>query len=121
MGDASLRVQTKYPSADALLRVVGASLQRGSLRVPIHVAFEQTFELILASLDGEEAVCGTAEVIEHAGDATWVRFLSASPASGTDPARCVLVDTEVMSPASLAGKSEAFESVTVVNDVLAGL
>lgn len=116
MGDALLRVQTKYPSAQALLLVVGPSLQRGSLRVPLHVAFEQPFELSLVSLDGEEAVCGTAEVVEHAGDATWVRFLSASADSASEPARCVLVDTEVMSPASLASKADAFDVITAVSD-----
>lgn len=84
--------------------------------MPIPVSFEQPFELILASLDGEEAVCGTAEIVEHAGDATWVRFLSASPDSATETARCVLVDTEVMSPASLAVKPDAFEVVTAVSD-----
>lgn len=111
MGDASLRVQTKYPSTGELLRVVGPSLQRGSLRVPVHVAFDQPFALILVSLDGEEAISGTAEVVEHAGDATWVRFLSAAPDSTTEPARCVLVDTEVMSPVALTAKAEAFEAV----------
>jgi hypothetical protein len=119
MGDASLRVQTKYPNAEALLHVVGATLQRGALRVPIHVAFEQPFELILASLDGDEPVSGRAEVVEHAGDATWVRFLSASPDS-TEPARCVLVDTEVMSPASLTARAETFEAITAAVSTAAG-
>jgi hypothetical protein len=99
MGEAILHVQTKYPSAESLRLVVGASLKRGSLCVPLPVVFEQTFELVLASLDGVEAVSGEAEVVEHAGDATWVRFLSARTAEDT---RCVLVDTEVMSPAPLA-------------------
>lgn len=99
MGDAVLHVQTKYPSAESLRLVVGASLKRGSLCVPLPVRFEHTFELVLASLDGVEAVSGEAEVVEQAGDTTWVRFLSAR---GAEDTRCVLVDTEVMSPAPLA-------------------
>src|ERR1043165_3372354 len=124
MGDA-LRVQTKFATATDLLNVVGGALERGSLRLPLHLRFSTPFEVTLVAADGAEAVRGTAEVVEHAGHATWIRFVSAAPEQGgDDSARCMLADVDVDIPGPQAAavetvassSSEAFEAITAVNN-----
>src|SRR3954468_22051360 len=100
MGEAAVRVQTRFIDARALMDAVGASLLRGSLRLPIQLRFAQPFEVVLVAADGSEAVRGSAEVVENAGHATWIRFLSATPElPGDDSARCMLADVDVTTPA----------------------
>jgi hypothetical protein len=125
MGDAALRVQTKFSTAESLLAAAGSALVRGSLRLPLPLKFDTPFEVTLVAADGTEAVRGTAEIVEHAGHATWIRFLSAEPESpGDDSVRCMLADVDVditgpqeavVQPVA-SSSSEAFEAITAVNN-----
>jgi hypothetical protein len=107
-----------------LIAAAGSALLRGSLRLPLPLKFETPFEVTLVAADGTEAVRGAAEIIEHAGHATWIRFLSAEPESpGDDSSRCMLADVDVditgpkeavVEPVA-SSSSEAFEAITAVN------
>ncbi|HUS29691.1 MAG TPA: PEGA domain-containing protein [Kofleriaceae bacterium] len=125
MGDAALKVQTRFATAVELLKAVGTALERGSLRLPLPLKFETPFKVTLVAANGAEAVRGTAEIVEHAGHATWIRFLSAGPElPGDDASRCMLADVDVdvtgpqeavVEPAA-SSTSEAFDAITAVND-----
>lgn len=125
MGDAALRVQTKFATSESLIAAAGSALLRGSLRLPLPLKFETPFEVTLVAADGTEAVRGTAEIVEDAGHATWIRFLSAAPESpGDDSSRCILADVDVditgpqeavVEPVATSS-SEAFEAITAVNN-----
>ncbi len=122
MGDdlAGMRVQTRYATTDAVIENIGASLTRGSLRVPVQIKAKQPFEVVLETSTGAEAVRGSAEVIGHAGDATWIRFLSAADNQGDD-ARWILADVKVVLQGDLRDAAdkkiptEQFEAITAVN------
>src|SRR5258706_2949429 len=96
MGDDALRVQTRFSDTEEVMAVVGGALARGWLRLPLKVTFEQPFEVVLVSADGAQALRSYAEVVERAGAATWIRFLSAAPAAETEKgSRCMLAEVDV--------------------------
>lgn len=122
MGDdaAALRVLTCFETTDAVIENLGASLTRGSIRVPIQLKTQAPFDVVLETRSGLEAVRGSSVVIEHAGDATWIRFLSAADHQGDD-ARWILSDVSVVLQGSLREtteskvKTEQFEAITKVD------
>ncbi|NVB79077.1 MAG: hypothetical protein HOV81_11820, partial [Kofleriaceae bacterium] len=117
---AAMRVQTRFATTEAVIESIGASLTRGSLRVPVQIKAKQPFDVVLETSSGDEAVRGPAEVIGHAGDATWIRFLSAADNQGDD-ARWILSDVKVVLQGDLRETSERkvateqFEAITAVN------
>lgn len=91
-------VKTRFAEATALLQVVSAGIERGALRLPGRLPCGRTFEIALLTASGELAIRGTAEAIRVDGDATLVRFLSASD-DGSDRDAWVDLDDAVVTVA----------------------
>lgn len=76
--DFIVRIKTEHPDPTTLMEAFGRAVAQGCFRVPAKLAAGRPFVLIFLTRAGAAAIKGTAEVVRHEEDATWVRFLSAS-------------------------------------------
>jgi hypothetical protein len=103
MGDLDFIVRIKTEDLDpaSLMETFGRSAAQGRFRVPAKLAAGRPFVLIFLTRSGEEAIKGTAEVVGHDENETWVRFLSAS--APRRDAEIVLTNVKVTVVPSTAG------------------
>ncbi len=76
--DFTVRIKTEYLDPTSLMAALGRSVQQGCFHLPARLSGGQPFVLVLATRAGTAAVEGSAEVVRHDDEGTWVRFLSSS-------------------------------------------
>lgn len=101
--DFTVRVKTEYPDPKSLTEALGRAVAQGCFRLPARLQTGRSFVLVFTTCRGTTAVKGAAEVVAPEGEATWVRFLSAS--DSRRDADMVLADVEVILPEEAATRS----------------
>lgn len=98
-------VKTRFASAESLMQVVSTGIERGALRLPTQLPAGRTFEVALLTAAGELAIRGSCEVVRADGEATLVRFLSATDDGENRDAWVDLDDAVVMMSPTMAAEA----------------